>query len=260
MGDAKRIRVAPISRQVADAIVKRVHYSGKVVANSQLNLGVFLDDVCLGAMQFGPPMDKSKVIGLVRDTAWNGMLELNRLAFDERLPRNSESRAIAVAARMLKALRPDIEWLLSFSDATQCGDGAIYRASGFLLTGLRKNTQTIVFPGGEVVTRMTLTSKMNEPGTMAIKRKYGITGVTSASIKPYLDAGGRYLDGYQLRYILPLNPTVRDRLTVPVVPFDEIPAEARMRRGVHAAAPVGGEVAPPLQGVRPDPAAPQGGV
>lgn len=32
-----------------------------------------------------------------------------------------------------------IEWVVSFADATQCGDGTIYRASGFLLTGIREN-------------------------------------------------------------------------------------------------------------------------
>ena len=42
MDSAKDIHVAPISRADADRIVKRVHYSGKVVQNSQLHLGVFL--------------------------------------------------------------------------------------------------------------------------------------------------------------------------------------------------------------------------
>jgi hypothetical protein len=47
-------------------------------------------------MTFGPSMDKSNIQGLVRETAWNRFLELNRLAFSEALPRNSESRALAI--------------------------------------------------------------------------------------------------------------------------------------------------------------------
>ncbi|WP_439374802.1 hypothetical protein [Bradyrhizobium sp. DASA03120] len=47
-------------------------------------------------------MDKGNIQGLVRETAWNGFLELNRLAFSEALPRNSESRALSVAMRMIK--------------------------------------------------------------------------------------------------------------------------------------------------------------
>ena len=65
------------------------------------------------------------------DTPWNGFLELNRLAFADWLPRNSESRAIGYALRWLRATYPWLQWIVSFADATQCGDGAIYRASGF---------------------------------------------------------------------------------------------------------------------------------
>jgi hypothetical protein len=43
MATAKDIHIAPISAKDAAALVKRVHYSGKVVQNSQLHLGVFLD-------------------------------------------------------------------------------------------------------------------------------------------------------------------------------------------------------------------------
>jgi hypothetical protein len=108
--------------------------SGKVVNNSQISIGVFIGGALEGAMQFGPPLDKRKLLGLVEGTPWNGMLELNRMAFSDALPRNSESRAMAVAFRMLRKHRPDIKWILSFSDGTQSGDGAIYRASGFVLT------------------------------------------------------------------------------------------------------------------------------
>src|SRR5688572_23267550 len=103
---AKDIRVEPIAAADANALVRRVHYSGKVVRNSQLHLGVFLDGRLEGAMQFGPPLDKSKILPLVRDTGWTGMMELNRMAFGERLPRNSESRALAVAFRLMRRHYP----------------------------------------------------------------------------------------------------------------------------------------------------------
>lgn len=62
---ARQIRVAPITATAANALVKRVHSSGKVVQNSQLHLGVFLDSRLEGAMQFGPSLDKRKLQGLV---------------------------------------------------------------------------------------------------------------------------------------------------------------------------------------------------
>ena len=120
MPSAKDIRVAPINAADANTLVRRVHYSGKVVNNSQLHLGVFLDGRLEGAMQFGPSLDKRKIIGLVEGTGWNGFIELNRMAFGERLPRNSESRALGVAFRLIRKHYPHIEWVVSFADATQC--------------------------------------------------------------------------------------------------------------------------------------------
>ena len=49
------------------------------------------------------------------------------MAFSDRLPRNSESRALAIAFKMIRKHYPHIEWVISFADGTQCGDGTIYR-------------------------------------------------------------------------------------------------------------------------------------
>lgn len=89
MGKAKAIQVAPITASVASALVKRLHYSRKVVLNSQLHFGVFLNGVLEGALQFGPPLDRRRILGLVRGTPWHGVIELNRMAFSPALPRNS---------------------------------------------------------------------------------------------------------------------------------------------------------------------------
>ena len=97
MASAKDIVVKPISAKDANALVKRVHYSGKVVMGSQLHFGVFLNGRLEGAMQFGPSLDKRNTGRLVEGTGWNDFIELNRMAFSDRLPRNSESRAIGVA-------------------------------------------------------------------------------------------------------------------------------------------------------------------
>ncbi len=207
---AKAIRVAPITRQDADRLVRRVHYSGKVVPNSQLHLGVFLDDRLEGAMQFGPSMDKRKTLGLVRGTPWNGFLELNRMAFSDRLPRNSESRAMAVAFRMIRRAYPQIEWVISFADGTQCGDGAIYRAAGFVLTGIKANKQILEWNGQRIAKKTLDNKNFPKPGGKFYSRHLLETG----QAKP--------LDGFQLRYVFFLNPAARERLTVPVLPFDKI--------------------------------------
>lgn len=107
-------------------------------------------------MQFGPSLDKSKIMGLVTGTGWNEFLELNRLAFSDALPRNSESRALGIAFRLIRKHYPHVQWIVSFADGAQCGDGTIYRASGFALTGIKKNN-TIWELGGETFSRVSLT-------------------------------------------------------------------------------------------------------
>jgi len=246
---AKDIIVRPIARADADRIVKRVHYSHAVVRNSQLHLGVFLGERCHGVMQFGPSLDKRKIQGLVTGTAWDGFLELNRLAFDDELPRNSESRALSIAFRMLRKNAPQVKWIVSFSDATRCGDGTIYRAAGFILTGIKRNQQTWRGPNGEIVTRMTVTNQAQHHGG-------------SSSMRRYVDAGYKPLPGFQLRYLYFLDPSFRQRLTVKELPFSAIAeAGATMHRGVaktplHACAALGGAQLPAAPDVRLDPHAP----
>ena len=106
---------------------------------SKLHFGVFLDGQLHGVMSYGPSLDKSKIIGLVEGTGWNEFLELNRMAFDSVLPRNSESRAISMSIRLLKKYAPQVKWIISFADACSCGDGTIYRASNFVLIAIKEN-------------------------------------------------------------------------------------------------------------------------
>lgn len=218
MGDAKRIDVRPIAADDARRIVRQLHYSGKVVQGSQLHLGVFLDGRCGGALQFGPSLDKRKIQPLVAGTHWNGFLELNRLAFADWLPRNSESRALGVSLRWIRRTYPWVEWVVSFADATQCGDGTIYRASGFVLTGVKKNVEILAMPDGTRMNVKTLNDHPAPDGRMG-----------SALAR---DQGARPLPGFQLRYLYFLNPAARARLTVPILPFSEIDRlGARMYRG-----------------------------
>lgn len=203
---AKEIIVKPISSQDAARIVKSFHYSGKVVQNSQLHFGVFLNGKCGGAMQFGPSLDKRKIQGLVSGTGWNGFIELNRMAFADWLPRNSESRAIGVAMRLIRKAYPQIEWVISFADGTQCGDGTIYRASGFVLTGIRENSTLIKLSDGTIAANITYS-----------KSKHILK--TGGAKKP---DNAKTLPGFQLRYIYFINPEARQRLTVPILPFSEI--------------------------------------
>ena len=111
MGRAKEITMKVIPSSIANPFIKAHHYSGKVVNNSKLHFGVFLDGQLHGVMSYGPSLDKSKIIGLVEGTGWNEFLELNRMAFDSVLPRNSESRAISMSIKLLKKYAPQVKWI-----------------------------------------------------------------------------------------------------------------------------------------------------
>ena len=261
MGSAKDILLRPIDRKHADGLVKRVHYSGKVVNNSQIHIGVFYQGKLEGAMQFGPSLDKRKIQPLVAGTLWNEFIELNRMAFSDALPRNSESRALGVAMRILRKHAPQLKWVVSFADGTQCGDGTIYRAAGFVLTGIKENNSIWEAPSGEMFSdhamrnvdghnrayaraqalaregrarfsRTSLTdnrSKREQDMARGIvslcnsgTRHDAARGGGGASMRQYIEAGFHPLAGFQLRYIYFLDQAYRARLTVPILPYSEI--------------------------------------
>lgn len=234
MSRVKEIIVKVIPERLATPFVKAHHYSGKVVQNSQLHLGCFLDGGLHGVMSFGPSLDKRKILGLVKTdnkteaTKWNEFLELNRMAFDDYLPANSESRCLGIAFRMIRKNAPHIKYIVSFSDATASGDGTIYRASGFRLTQIKENKTILVMPDGERITILNFTNGYTEK--KRICAKYGLPIWGGASVKPLLEMGAKYATGFQLRYIKLLTPDCR--LAVPDIPFTEIDkAGAGMLRG-----------------------------
>ena len=250
MGKAKDIILRPVTAQEANALVKRVHYSGKVVNNSQLHIGVFYGGKLEGAMQFGPSLDKRKIQGLVTGTAWHEFIELNRMAFTDVLPRNSESRALAIAMRLLRKHAPQAKWVITFADGTQSGDGTIYRAAGFILTGIRKNNQIWAAPDSLTDGR----SKGQQAAARRLSRVTAtkgnhITETGGASMRPFIDAGARPIPGYQLRYIYFLDPSCRERLTIPILPFSEI---ERVGAGMYRGEPRATSIVADASGVQPE--------
>lgn len=212
---AKDIVLKPISAQVANEFVKRVHYSGKVVPNSQIHIGIYYFGKLEGVMQYGPCLAKKQMLGLIEGTKWDSFIELNRMAFTDALPKNSESRAIAISLKILKKHLPQLEWVISFADGSQCGDGTIYRASGFLLTGIKPNEGLRLNPEtGEVMHTITAYHRN-------MKAEF-------QTWQPVV--------GYQLRYIYLYNQKDKERLNVPILSFDEIDkVGARMYKGMRPA-------------------------
>jgi hypothetical protein len=211
MGRAKEIIVKVINSKIANEFIKKHHYSKKVVQNSVLHFGAFLDGKLHGVMSYGSPFVKKNVLNYVEPISWNGMLELNRMAFDDYLPRNSESRCIAISIKLIKKNAPHIKWILSFSDATTCGDGTIYRASGFKFIGGKKNDAIFNFNGENIHGKVLWDRGIAKTWTIPDKE-----------LEEIRNKGHKInrVDGFQLRYIYLIDKTCK--ITVPILPFIKI--------------------------------------
>ena len=199
MGRAKEIIVKVIPSKIANEFVKKHHYSGKVVPNSTLHFGCFLDNKLHGVMSYGPSINKKGTINLVKNTGWNDFIELNRMVFTDYLPKNSESRCIAITIKLIKKNAPHIKWIITFADGTQCGDGTIYRASGFRLVGIAENTALKINPETKEVVHTIQAYHLK---------------ITSEFKK--WDS----FEGKQLKYIYLIDKSCK--ISVPIIPFSKI--------------------------------------
>lgn len=216
----KDLLVKIIRERRASDFVCEHHYSHKCAVNPQVNFGIFWNGKLSGVAQFGPSLDKRKLIKLVADTRWNEFIELNRLVFSDELPRNSESRALSVMFRMFRKNWPHLKWVISFADGTQCGDGTIYRASGFVLTGIVKNIALYELPDGRKIHKLIIEKTNQSLIRTELRSKTGLWKATSSEI--LAASGAKRLFGFQLRYIYFLNKSCREKLTVPEIPFSRI--------------------------------------
>ncbi len=223
MGRAKEIKLKVIPSKIANDFIRKNHYSGKVVNNSNLHFGAFLDGRLHGVLSYGNSLDKSKTMGLVKETGWSEFLELNRMAFDDYLPKNSESYCISRSLKMIKKNAPQVKWVISFADGCSCGDGTIYRASNFVLTAIKENYNLCELPSGEKIHKMTLESNpTHKRKELSGKSYYDITG-GKFDFKKYVSfTGAKILKGYQLRYIYFIDKTKEKDLNVDVIPFSKI--------------------------------------
>ena len=135
------------------------------------------------------------------------------MAFSDALPRFSESRAIGITIRILRKKYPQIKWLISFSDGTRCGDGTIYRASGFSLVAINESKSMRIHPQtGDVMHDI-------QAYHLMIDRKEFRTWEVHK--------------GFMLKYIYFIDKSYKDRLTVPILPFSEIDKKgAGMYKGI----------------------------
>ncbi len=118
----KTFYVKEIDRNLANDIIMKNHYSKKFYSATYIHLGV---------LQYGYAMNPASQEGVVQKTAIDEYLELNRMWLDDKLGRNSESKAISYSIKYIKGRYPKIAWIQSFADE-RCGKfGVVYQAANF---------------------------------------------------------------------------------------------------------------------------------
>lgn len=196
--------VMEIDRRVARFIIRARHYSGRVVQNSTLHLGVFIDGMQVGVLQFGYALNPSSCARIVTGTKNDQYLELNRMWLSDAAPRNSESRSIAYAARYIRRTRPRVMWIQSFADERCGGLGVVYQAAGFDYVGC--HVSQFYELDGQIFHKITATAKRGKGCTaeeMLRERRCDVV------VHEYR----------QFRYIRFLAPWWKHRLRLPVLPF-----------------------------------------
>lgn len=240
MGDAKFIRIRPISSSLSRRFIETHHYSGKSQSNAVLHFGVYWQNSLEGVMMFGSPMVRQKALAAFPGLHWNGLLEINRMVFTDKLPRNSESRALGFALRLLRKKRPDIKVVISFSDATRCGDGTIYRAAGFLLTQIKENTAIWRLSNGECLATIAIAS--GQALRRRLMAEYNIKDAGQSSNTLFRLMGGVPLVGHQLRYVFFLDKSFKENCKMHILPYSAIAdAGAGMYKGVKRATSIGAD-------------------
>jgi hypothetical protein len=100
-----------------------------------------------GAISIGPP--NAKILsGLFTPDTQFGWFEILRFALSEDCPRNSESRVISVALKLLRKVAV-VKGVISYADTAAEHVGTIYKACGFQSFGLTA-PKTDFYVGDEI--------------------------------------------------------------------------------------------------------------
>lgn len=127
---AKKIRMKQVNKEWIDEWISERHYLGTTPPGARLRLAFFHEGICVGGMLWG------RLTARAYESFQT--LELTRMFLDDACPRNSESRCIGMATKLIKKLFPEMHTLYSYSDPAYGHTGTIYRAAGWSNSGKTK--------------------------------------------------------------------------------------------------------------------------
>lgn len=123
---AKSLRVERIRSEAAKDYLERYHPLGSG-ASCVFALGVFLKGRLCGVMTVGNPVTNNA--GAAYDLRQHEVFELKKMHLLDACPRNSESRALAILALLVRKHYPTVRAIITYCDAEE--KAIAYRAAGW---------------------------------------------------------------------------------------------------------------------------------
>lgn len=198
----QELQVCPFSFRVAKRLVVREHYLHTMPGGTRLALGVFTGHRLLGALTLG--VGPSNVHRLVDGAEADDCLTLTRLWLSDLLPGNSESKVIGATLRGLKR-HTSVKFVVAYADPAAGHLGTIYQATNWLYTGTSQPTALLDLGDGVLQHSRSLAHAY---GTHS-RAHFAAHGVEMRAVPQWP----------KHRYIYFLDPTWRQRLRVPALPY-----------------------------------------
>jgi hypothetical protein len=198
----RAIEVRTIAPAVARDVFERHHYLHSMPAGTRLCFGAFVGDRLLGAVSLGVgPLNAYR---LVEGALRTDCLTLTRLWLDDALPKNSESCVLGVVVRALRRFSK-VRFLVAYSDPRAGHVGTVYQAAGWLYTGTGED-QPLMDLGDGVPRHLRTVASAFGTHSARYFRRLGLP-VRFVPVVP------------KHRYVVFVDPSWRDRLPVPVLPY-----------------------------------------
>jgi len=130
------IKIKEITKQEAEELIIKFHYSSSMPRINKLYLGGFVENKLIGVMTCGwGTQPKATIKKLFPSLDTKDYWEIGKFCMDESMPHNSESHMLSVCLKYLKSNYPKIKLIYTWSDGMLGKPGYIYQSANFLYGG-----------------------------------------------------------------------------------------------------------------------------
>lgn len=144
-GSVASMRVEAVSPRFARPFIAKHHYTKTFPDSTLHTFAGWIGDALAGVITFGMGVGLNQYKALIPDIKRGEYLELTRLWSPDGMPKNTESRLIGAAIRMLP---PKVRLLISFADSSRGHTGTIYQATNFYHLGMTNGGKMLVTEDG----------------------------------------------------------------------------------------------------------------